>query len=139
MKECTYAEQKFYRSDIKLLRFLKSADSVYMPESAKLIRQSLADGTYCRHGNFTKREVSEILDIRIVEEQNGTGVSLVCDNGVEYRFAANDESHSDYDTPQKLLQAAIWYSQNHDAKTTLNFISRQSVHYYEGILRKEET
>ena len=126
MKKCNYAKQK-------LLCFLDSVDSPHMPESAKLIRQSLVDGTYQRRGNFTKREVSEILDIRIVEEQNGTGVSFICDNGVEYRFAANDESHSDYDTTQKLLQAAIEYSQIHDAKSTLNFISRQSVQYYEAV------
>lgn len=136
MKNCLYSERKFYRPYIKLLCFLDSVDSVHMPESAKLIRQYLADGTYRGRGNFTKREVSEILDIRIVEEQNGTGVSFICDNGVEYRFAANDENHSDYDTPQKLLQAAIGYSQTHDAKTTLNFISGQSVQYYEDVLRK---
>ena len=134
MKECIYTEQKFYKSGIKLLRFLKSADSAHMPESAKLIRQSLADGTYRRRGNFTKREVLEILDIRFVEEQNGTGVSFICDNGVEYRFAPYDENHSVYDTPQKLLQAATEYSQNHDAKTTLNYISGQSTQYYEGVL-----
>ncbi len=132
MKECIYAEQK-------LLIFLNSVDSLHMPESAKLIRQSLENGTYRRRGNFTKREISEILDIRIVEEQNGTGVSFICDNGVEYRFAPCDKNHSVYDTQQKLLQAAIEYSQNHDAKTTLNFISRQSVQYYEGILRKGES
>ena len=109
-----------------------------MPESAKLIRQSLADGTYRRRGNSTKKKVSEILDIRIAEEQNGTGVSFICDNGVEYRFAPYDENHSAYDTPKKLLQAAIEYSQNHDAKTTLNFISKQSVQYYESVLRKGE-
>ena len=131
MKNCIYAERK-------LLRFLKSVDSLHMPESAKLIRQSLTDGTYRRRANFTKREVSEILDIRIVEEQNGTGVCFICDNGVEYRFAPYDENHSAYDTPEKLLQTAIEYSQNHDAKTTLNFISKQSVQYYESVLRKGE-
>ena len=118
----------------KLLRFLKTADSLHMPESAKLIKQSLADGTYRRRRNFTKREISEILDIRIVEEQNGTGVSFICDNGVEYRFASYDENHSVYDTPQKLLQAAIEYLQDHDAKTTLHYISDQSAQYYEGNL-----
>lgn len=119
---------------MKLLYFLNSVDSSHMPESAKLIRQSLADGTYRRRGNFTKREVSEILDIRIVEEQNGTGVSFICNNGVEYRFAPYDENHSVYDTPQKLLQAAIEYSKNHDTRATLNYISGQSVQYYEGNL-----
>ena len=119
---------------MKLLCFLNSADSAHMPESAKLIRQSLADGTYHRRGNFTKREISEILDIRIAEEQDGTGVSFICDNGVEYRFAPYDENHSAYDTPEKLLQAAVEYSHTHDAKTTLHYISSQSAQYYEGNL-----
>lgn len=119
---------------MKLLYFLNSVDSSHMPESAKLIRQSLADGTYRRRGNYTKREVSEILDIRIVEEQNGTGVSFTCDNGVEYRFAPYDKNHSAYDTPEKLLQTAIEYSQNHDAKSTLHYISGQSAQYYENVL-----
>lgn len=134
MENCIYSERKFYRPYIKLLCFLDSADSSHMPESAKLIRQSLADGTYRGRGNFTKREVSEILDIRIVEEQNGTGVSFICDNGIEYRFAPYDENYSAYDTPEKLLQAAIEYSRNHDAKTALHYISGQSVQYYEDDL-----
>lgn len=134
MKNCIYSERKFYRPYIKLFCFLDSVDSSHMPESAKLIRQSIADGTYRGHKNFTKDEMSEIIDIRIEEEQDGTGVSFICDNGMEYRFAPYDENHSDYDTPKKLLREAIKYSQNHDAKTTLHYISGQSVQYYEGAL-----
>ena len=115
-----------------LLNFLNNADRTHMPESAKLIMQSLKDGTYRRHRKFTKWEVSEIIDIRIVEEKAGTGVSFVCDNGMEYRFAVFDENHTDYYTPQKLMQAAIEYSKEHDAKTTLNFVRHEAAQYYES-------
>ena len=126
-----YDELDFYRPWAWLLHFLDAVDSSHMPESAKLILQSLKNGTYHRHGTFTKREVSKILDMRIVEEQNGMGVSFICDNGMEYRFATIDEDYSDYRTPEELLRVATEYVQKHDAKTTLNFINAYAVQYYE--------
>lgn len=126
-----YDELDFYRPWAWLLHFLDAVDSSHMPESAKLIRQSLADGTYRRHGTFTKREVSGILDMRIVEEQSGMGVSFICDNGMEYRFASIDEDCSDYRAPKELLKMATEYAQKHDAKTTLNFVNAHAVQYYE--------
>lgn len=126
-----YDELDFYRPWVWLLHFLDAVDSSHMPESAKLIWQSLKNGTYHRHGTFTKREVSRILDMRIVEEQSGMGVSFICDNGMEYRFATIDEDYSDYRTPEELLQAATEYAQKHDAKTTLNFVNAYAVQYYE--------
>ena len=115
---------------MSLQNFLYAADEEHMPVSAKLIRQSINDGTY--YGKYRKRDssISRIYDIRLVKEQDGTGVSIVCDDGMEYRFAVLDDNISRCDTPEKLVQAITKYDRQHTPDKTLKYAGTRGVPYY---------
>ena len=122
---------------MSLQNFLNAANEEHMPVSAKLIRQSINDGTYYDYCNifFNKPQkkdslFSKIYDIRLIEEQDGTGVSVVCDGGIEYRFAVHDDNISSYDTPEKLMQAITEYDEQHTPDDTLQYAATCGVPYY---------
>lgn len=119
---------------MSLLDFLNSVSESNMPTSAKMVRDSLRNGTYSRAYDTTLIEgVSELLSISMIDEPNGKGVSVICDNGVEYRYAP-DENHPKYNTPELLLKYAKGVAAHHSAGVALEFINRNSIQYVYRVL-----
>ena len=115
-------------ADYSTKTFLQALDESTMPVSAKLIRDSLLNGTY-HNRRVISEATADITDISLVKEPKGYGVSVKQADGHEYRYAASD-SHDKYDTPEKLLAAAQKLVKFRPAGAVLGWLDRNSIMYY---------
>ena len=108
----------------------------------KLIRQSIKNGTYYnRYRNDDWDRYSyldyDIYDIRLVEEQEGTGVSMIRSDGLEYRFAPYEGNEFPYNTPEKLLHTIKKYAGHHSSTETFKYAATYGIIYYRYLSKIE--
>lgn len=109
------------------VKFLAALDESTMPISAKLIRDSLLNGTYVRSVSINEAK-SNITKMELKKEKYGHGVSVQLDKGVEYCYAANDTDPK-HGTPETLLADAQKMLKYRGSGATLGWLTRNGILY----------
>lgn len=111
------------------LNFLNALDESKMTVSAKLIRNSLMNGTYPGRTEAMLEATADIVSITLIDEPGGKGVSVKQADGHEYRYTADDTSDK-YNTPEKLCTAANKLLKFRSSGFVLGWLSRTGILYY---------
>lgn len=107
--------------------FLKAQDEGTLVPSAKMIRESILAGTY-NPQSLIAEETSPIKDVYLVKEPYGNGVAVELQNGVIYKYTA-DDNNPKYNTPELLLKAVKGLAKHRAAGPVFGWLRKNAIYY----------